>query len=309
MISITHTPADGTLVGDTSRGDGAGDILKAHGFRWSSQIGCWYLPHSRDNAPKLAVITRVAAALREAEFKLEVDVDTLPRDTQDAEDDRTRRRTSRAERLDKRAARAAATSAAAEAQAREISAQIPFGQPILIGHHSEGRYRRDLDKIDKLHRAEFESQQAANELARKAAASRAAEALRKNPLAVNRKVAALVVQRDKVKRSLEGYQNHLRDVFPPAAGTHREQLESNLAYIDDQLRFWRGVHQAQVDAGEVTEYGPDVIAKGDSVLYRGRWYEVIRSNPKSVSVIHPDGGSWRETIPYHQLSDHRRANQ
>lgn len=32
--------------------------------------------------------------------------------------------------------------------ARTISSFIPFGQPILIGHHSEKRHRRDLDKID-----------------------------------------------------------------------------------------------------------------------------------------------------------------
>jgi len=309
MITLTHTPADGTLVDGTARGDGAGEILKVHGFRWSSRIGCWYLPHSRDHAPKLDVITRTANALRAANFDLVVEVDTLPRDAQAAEDDRTHRMSSRAERLDELADRAQADSDDAETRAREISARIPFGQPILVGHHSEARHRRDLDRIDKLHRAEFESHQAANELARKAEASRAAEALRKNPLAVNRKIAALTVQRDKVQRSLDGYRNHLRDVFPPAAGSHREQLLSNLAYIEEQLRFWRGVHQAQIDAGEVLEYGPNVIAKGDRVLYRGRWYEVARTNPKSVSVMHPGGGSWRETIPYHQLRDHHRANQ
>lgn len=31
--------------------------------------------------------------------------------------------------------------------AKEISSFIPFGQPILVGHHSEARHRRDLDKI------------------------------------------------------------------------------------------------------------------------------------------------------------------
>lgn len=35
-------------------------------------------------------------------------------------------------------------------QADKISDAIPFGQPILIGHHSEKRHRRDLDKIDRL---------------------------------------------------------------------------------------------------------------------------------------------------------------
>ena len=32
--------------------------------------------------------------------------------------------------------------------AQQIGSFIPFGQPILVGHHSEGRHRRDLNRID-----------------------------------------------------------------------------------------------------------------------------------------------------------------
>ena len=32
--------------------------------------------------------------------------------------------------------------------AREMGSVIPFGLPILIGHHSEGRHRRLLKRID-----------------------------------------------------------------------------------------------------------------------------------------------------------------
>lgn len=32
--------------------------------------------------------------------------------------------------------------------AKEIGSFIPMGQPILVGHHSEGRHRRDIAKID-----------------------------------------------------------------------------------------------------------------------------------------------------------------
>lgn len=33
------------------------------------------------------------------------------------------------------------------AQSKQISNMIPFGQPILVGHHSEKRHRRDVDRI------------------------------------------------------------------------------------------------------------------------------------------------------------------
>jgi hypothetical protein len=43
-ITLTHTPADGTLADGTSRGDSAGAVLKANRFRYSRNLGLWYLP-------------------------------------------------------------------------------------------------------------------------------------------------------------------------------------------------------------------------------------------------------------------------
>ncbi|WP_257820173.1 DUF3560 domain-containing protein [Burkholderia glumae] len=59
------------------------------------------------------------------------------------------------ERAKARAERYAAASDRAEAQAQArraavdaIAEHIPLGQPILVGHHSEGRHRRDLARMD-----------------------------------------------------------------------------------------------------------------------------------------------------------------
>ncbi|WP_298708806.1 DUF3560 domain-containing protein [uncultured Chitinophaga sp.] len=41
--------------------------------------------------------------------------------------------------------------------AREISSFIPPGQPILVGHHSEKRHRRDLERIDNNMRKSIEA--------------------------------------------------------------------------------------------------------------------------------------------------------
>ena len=35
MIAITHTPATGTTLEGTTRGDGTNQLLKPHGWRWS----------------------------------------------------------------------------------------------------------------------------------------------------------------------------------------------------------------------------------------------------------------------------------
>ncbi len=46
-----------------------------------------------------------------------------------------------------RADKAQANSEAYSQQSRQMAEAIPFGQPILVGHHSEGRDRRYRDKI------------------------------------------------------------------------------------------------------------------------------------------------------------------
>lgn len=53
------------------------------------------------------------------------------------------------ERYAERADKARREAASAERSARVIMDGIPMGQPILVGHHSEKRHRRDLERIDR----------------------------------------------------------------------------------------------------------------------------------------------------------------
>lgn len=53
-------------------------------------------------------------------------------------------------------------------KAAGIADQIPFGQPILVGHHSEGRHRRDVARIDSGMRAGVESARIAERHAERA---------------------------------------------------------------------------------------------------------------------------------------------
>ena len=66
------------------------------------------------------------------------------------------RREARAERLREWADKREAKASAAYDGARRIADTIPLGQPVLVGHHSEGRHRRDLDRIDNGYRRSFE---------------------------------------------------------------------------------------------------------------------------------------------------------
>ena len=57
------------------------------------------------------------------------------------------RRQARRKRLDERAAKIRAKGDAEIDAADAIASKYPMGQPILVGHHSEGRHRRDREKM------------------------------------------------------------------------------------------------------------------------------------------------------------------
>ena len=59
------------------------------------------------------------------------------------------RRERRAERLREWAGKREAKAEAAYSTHRQIADVIPVGQPVLVGHHSESRHRRDLERQDR----------------------------------------------------------------------------------------------------------------------------------------------------------------
>lgn len=76
----------------------------------------------------------------------------------------------RKERLLERAEKAERRSSSAERAASERASHIPMGQPILVGHHSERRHRRDIERIQRSMDKSLEEQRKAEELRRRAAA-------------------------------------------------------------------------------------------------------------------------------------------
>lgn len=74
------------------------------------------------------------------------------------------------ERLQQRAAGKRAESDRRFGAARATADAIPFGQPILVGHHSEKRARRDADKIHNNMRAGVDAAKEAESLEQRAAA-------------------------------------------------------------------------------------------------------------------------------------------
>src|SRR5690606_21051662 len=78
------------------------------------------------------------------------------------------RRARRIARLRLRAAKLRKEAAETWVAEHNVGARIPFGQPILVGHHSEGRHRRAIERMHRLtakalalHNAAIDAEQAA----------------------------------------------------------------------------------------------------------------------------------------------------
>lgn len=74
----------------------------------------------------------------------------------------------RRERYAQRSEKKRAEAKAANDTARGILDHIPMGQPVLVGHHSERRHRRDLERVDRSTRKAIDADRAAAHYADKA---------------------------------------------------------------------------------------------------------------------------------------------
>lgn len=115
------------------------------------------------------------------------------------------RREAKAERLDEWAAKRAAKAEAGHARAQELGSVIPFGQPILAGHHSEGRDRRYRDRVAGTMDRAFQDGAKAQDMARRADGIRGQldrSIYSDDPGAVaalQERIAVLEAERDRVK--------------------------------------------------------------------------------------------------------------
>jgi hypothetical protein len=146
------------------------------------------------------------------------------------------RREARAERLREWAAKRETKAEAAFNTAESMAAVIPFGQPILAGHHSERRDRRYRDRIGRnMDRGLDHSRKAADMASRadgiEAAAERAIYS--DDPDAIERlakRIAELEAERDSVKERNAAYRKEHRAELAAMTAYQRSQAVPHPSY-------------------------------------------------------------------------------
>lgn len=306
-LTITHTHTEGTLIDGTSRGDGSSPALKANRWRWSRNLGSWYIPGSRDHHARDWQIRSTVEALQDAGFEVEVEVDNTPRATADVQEDKRARAAARAEALDAKSERQEAVSEARHAAARQIADGIPFGQPILVGHHSERRARRDAERIHSHMRAAVDAGATAQETSRRAAAARA-NTRPESPATTANRLDKLRAELRRIERLRDGYTVvQGRTVIAEVSGSHGDQharYDAEAEHLHEQITYWEQIREQQIADGLTVD--TSAARAGDLIQVRGSdWWRIKRVNPKTFTAT---WGHSEVRIPHHNVTALRAAD-
>lgn len=250
---------------------------------------------SRDRQPNEYKINRAARALEKAGHTVTVEIDRTHRDPAQVEADRAARQADRVAALENKADRRAADAEAAwTAEQRATAALPPGGEPIKVGHHSEGRHRRAIDRAhNALGKAVAADRDADRAASRAESAARTTE-LRNSPVAVANRIHKFEAEQRADQRALDG---HTRTLFTDgrgvkhvekttaATGEYRERIIARMAERAATITYWTNVRAGQIADGQAGDYSPDTITAGDLVKIRHHgWTPVLRTPTRRPSA-------------------------
>lgn len=188
------------------------------------------------------------------------------------------RKESRIERYEGYSENAEARASAASEKAFSILSVIPPGQPILVGHHSERRHRRDLSRSDNAMRKSVEES--------------------KKSEYYDYKATSLSNQVSRARESLKYMENRFKDArkelnklkrWAEVSTGNQEQLQQRIVQAQEKFDYWK--KRIEERENELLAEGkllasPKTIRVGDEISSFGKWLPVIRVNRTTVTVSH-----------------------
>ena len=272
QLYITHTPAEGTLIEGTSKGDGSAEILKNHHARWSGKISSWYFPRTRNKTGNVQAIEKLADDLKAAGFSVEISIEEETRSMEQIEADKAENHTQYIKALEEKLEKKKqALTLQQEREALAVGSLPPMGEPIKIGHHSEGKHRRAMERAGRELEKLVQAQQEVRELEQKISTARHAQGAKYAPVTVFNRIEKLEAEYRKIERQM-----------PRLTGECEQTMKGRLAQLQEQITYWKRIHEQQREDQPV--YSKETIRPGDFVKAYNSWYVVARSNAKTVTV-------------------------
>lgn len=184
-----------------------------------------------------------------------------------------------------RAKKLEAEAAAREKAGRTTMEIIPMGQPILVGHHSEKRHRRDLDRMNRNFQAAAEAQREADRL--KSAARNPSSAISSDdPEAVvqlKKKVERLEAQRDFRKKLNKVFRKHKGDW---------ERIGPEMGMTPKQVQGWKDA-MAQIHWEKMPVPGYELTNLGARIRDAKKRIENLAAEAARPEAKPVEGAGWR----------------
>lgn len=297
-IDLNHSAAEGTLADGGEKGDGTGDILYAHGFRWFRSLRQYGIRNSRDRAPRLILLHTVADELRAAGHTATVTVDGEVRDNATVRADQHERLEDRRTALEAKGDKLRQEAAALHRRSDEMVEHLPLGQPVLPG--PRGRAHRNL--LNRSINTAIKGALTAQEAERMP--DRIAGSLRQESHRERLDVTARRVDRLNAElRSLDRRMDRLSAYPETTSDLLRQQYEGERAVLVERIAGDQAVLDKAKEEGRFGRYSKENVHRHDLVKVRGRWRTVARANPKTVSVT--TGYSWTDKYGWEDVTELR----
>ena len=198
------------------------------------------------------------------------------------------------ERYKQRSLSATKKSSDFQEEASKLSSLIPFGQPILVGHHSEGKHRNHIKKIDNKMRKSFEESSKAEYYQDKAEAVGTGGISQDDPEAVT-KLKTKLEHEENSRDLMKDINKSLRKIWKKK-NTPEENMEALLSWIyEGETSFNKDSLKAKVIQNTVhypkNPFFPPYVFSNLS----GR-IKQIKERIDKLSVLHANAGKENETI-------------
>ncbi|HXI85305.1 MAG TPA: DUF3560 domain-containing protein [Verrucomicrobiae bacterium] len=268
MNIFTGGKADWLSLPETKRNELKNSCL------WSNRNGCWI---SRAKAGNTYFLAQLLAELgfenqgtegERLSFAEQIEV-------------KQERAAERADRYEDRADKAEESSTALYNRAHSMADCIPLGQPILVGHYSEGRDRRFRDRISKTFERGFEEGDKAKYYERRAVCARASAdgSQYSDPRYLGNRIKETKAEIAVLENRLQGKFYHY-STPEPIADDYRNRLTVLLDEQHEKLEFYE--HCLATCGREV--FTKETLKGKQAVKIRGRWEPIVKLNPSTVAV-------------------------
>ena len=239
--------------------------LKTAGWRWGSYRKQWYHPSKFGRVPALVSERYQIEDGGEAYYS----------------EERSDRLAHNAERQDEK-------SQEYRERVEQAVGGIPFGQPILVGHHSERHHRKAIEKADAAMNKSVEAAKYADHLEYKSKSSLRHQAHLQQPGTISRRLVRLRAEAAKIERNLAKTRTTFVSSMDSAENVQmrlaawREEVTHRLEIIKQEIAE---NEQALTDAGGLLA---DRLEVGDIIIASDRYLEgevsVVKVNTKTIKI-------------------------